>query len=200
MPLTVIRMIRATLLYDTVAAQLYPHINVFKEYDKYYRKYAVDVRRRTTRCFLRQVLTGPDPSTVVRIREALDAGNVFLFRLRQFLDEPFPSFDALVDKASYFVSSLLRLFTIVFNSTALAGATLLILFVNENPGRPWSQAPTYLINKWSNDRSMSVGKWIVVAWLLHLVLSFWRYYRCQKFRLNDRDVRTLISNYRRNNI
>jgi hypothetical protein len=181
-------MIRATLLYDTVAARLNPKINVFKEYAKYNQRYAAGVQRQMMRSFCRQVLTGPDPETFVRMQQAVDTGNLLLFRLRQFLDEPFPNFVALIDKASHFVNTLFKFIFIVFDLTCLAGIALLFVFTQEARGKPWSSAPQFFFDKWTNEKDMSAGKWIVLAWLALLILYFWRFYRQQKFRLTEPDV------------
>jgi ubiquinone biosynthesis protein len=188
MPLKMLRMIRATLLYDTVAARLYPKINVFKEYAKYNRKYAIGVQKQMTRSFFRQVLTGPDPETFVRVQQAVDTGNILLFRLRQFLDEPFPNFAALIDKASHFVNTLFKFIFVTLNLTCVAGGALLFLFINKNPRKPWSDAPYYFSHTWPTEKHMSAGKWIVIVWLFLIILCFWRFYRQQKFRLKDPEV------------
>jgi len=188
LPLNMLRMIRATLLYDTVAGQLYPKINVFKEYAKYNEKYAAGVQREMMRSFCRQVLTGPDPKTFVRVQQAIDTGNVLLFRLRRFLDEPFPNFAALIGKFSDFVRHLFKFAFIAFNLTCLAAGALLFLFIHRNPGKPWSDAPGYFLCTWPNEKDMSLGKWIVIVWLILLILYFYRFYRQQKFRLMERDI------------
>jgi ubiquinone biosynthesis protein len=188
LPLNMLRMIRATLLYDTVAGKLYPKINVFKEYAKYNEKYAAGVQRQMIRSFCKQVLTGPDPKTFVRVQQAVDTGNLLLFRLRRFLDEPFPNFTALISKACDFINSLFKFAFIAFNLTFLAAASLLFLYMHECPGEPWSDAPNYFLRTWPKEKGMSLGKWIGIVWLILLILYFYRFYRQQKFRLMEREI------------
>ena len=140
------------------------------------------------RSFCKQVLTGPDPKTFVRVQQAIDTGNVLLFRLRRFLDEPFLNFTALIGKFSDFVNRLFKFAFIAFNLTFLAAGSLLLLFMHECPGEPWSDAPGYFLRTWPKEKEMSLGKWIVIVWLILLILYFWRFYRQQKFRLMERDV------------
>jgi ubiquinone biosynthesis protein len=98
MPLNVLRMIRATLLYDSVAARIYSKIDVFKEYRKYYQDYAERVKRRIQRSIIHQFFCGIDPANYVRLNRLWDVGNVLLQRTQLLLRQPLPQFAALVDK------------------------------------------------------------------------------------------------------
>src|SRR5258707_10840978 len=56
LPLNMLRMIRATLLYDTIAARLYSQIDVFKEFRKYEKRVARRVRAQLITNVVRQAI------------------------------------------------------------------------------------------------------------------------------------------------
>lgn len=170
MPLNMLRMIRATLLYDTVAARLHPKINVFREYRKYNEDYAERVKCKMIRSVLRQSLMGPDPSHFVRAQEAMDTANLALFRFRQFLDAPFPEFQALVDKIWTFIQRLSFFFV---NATAVTGLMWTILIFLAPPGKPWMGAPAYFLGL----KGFSPGKVVVVSWIVLMFLGLVHFYR-----------------------
>ncbi|HTQ79824.1 MAG TPA: AarF/ABC1/UbiB kinase family protein, partial [Thermoanaerobaculia bacterium] len=90
LPLNVLRMIRATLLYDSVAARIHPRVNVFREYRKYYASYCRRIQRDVQESLLRQLFFGPDPANYVRLKRFLDVGEVLLRRVQIFLQKPMP--------------------------------------------------------------------------------------------------------------
>jgi ubiquinone biosynthesis protein len=107
-PLNMLRMIRATLLYDTIAAQLHNDINVFKEF----RKYELSVERRMKVGFFRdatrQAICGPDLEWYQTFRRLYDIGRAAIFRVQKFLEEPAFDFAAIADKVYYFLGFLAR--------------------------------------------------------------------------------------------
>ncbi len=88
LPSNMLRMIRATLLYDTVAAKLYNRINVFREFQKYERTLARRVRAQLIGDVARQALCGPDLHWYLSFQRVLDMGRTALYRVQKFLDEP----------------------------------------------------------------------------------------------------------------
>ena len=116
----VVRMIRATLLYDTVAAQLYPKINVFKEF----QKYSADVARRThreiARCAMRQLIEGPDDQNFVKLQQIAQVGNGFLNWAQRLLEDPRFNFAAVAGKIYAAVRSFARFFLLA-GSLAIVG-------------------------------------------------------------------------------
>jgi predicted unusual protein kinase regulating ubiquinone biosynthesis (AarF/ABC1/UbiB family) len=106
MPLNMLRMIRATLLYDTIAAQLYNEIDVFKEFRKYDAKFARRVREELFRDACRQALLGPDLGWYVWFRRVVDTGKTALLRLQKFVDEPGFSPQAFANKIYYVIGTV----------------------------------------------------------------------------------------------
>jgi predicted unusual protein kinase regulating ubiquinone biosynthesis (AarF/ABC1/UbiB family) len=120
MPLQMIRMVRATLLYDTVAAQLDSKINVFKEFEKYYSGVARRTRTDMQEAAIRQLLIGPDDSAYVKLQRIIDVGDALLFRAEKFLAEPEIGFEAALRKVYLLIDALAQM--IKTTLTLLLGA------------------------------------------------------------------------------
>jgi ubiquinone biosynthesis protein len=106
LPFNLLRMIRATLLYDTIAAQLYNQIDVFKEFRKYEKDYARRVRDRLIGDVVRQALRGPDLGWYVSFKRLASIGRKAVLRLQQFLDGPLPvPIQAIADKVFFAIST-----------------------------------------------------------------------------------------------
>lgn len=109
MPANMIRMVRATLLYDTVAARLYPKINVFTEFAVYHRR-AGEVARREFFCHAaRTMLTGPPPSCFLRLQEMGKVASDVLFRAQQLLGSSQFGFMAVMDKVYFAIDAFVNL-------------------------------------------------------------------------------------------
>lgn len=129
-PRNMVRMIRATLLYDTVAARLYEKINVFKEFEKYEQDVARRARRRIVKSAVRQVLTGPDDANFLRFREIMDIGDDLLIRVRRFLDNQDFTFQQLAGKVYSAIRAFFRMFMLAAGAglvAAVVSATLYVL-------------------------------------------------------------------------
>jgi ubiquinone biosynthesis protein len=120
MPLNMLRMVRATLLYDTIAAQLYNQIDVFKEFRKYDRKHARGVREQLIVATVRQALCGPDLSWFLWFRRLADTGRTALLRLQKFVDEPGFSPQAIAKKIYFTIG--------VVTSWLVSGLSLGLVF------------------------------------------------------------------------
>jgi ubiquinone biosynthesis protein len=120
----VVRMVRATLLYDTVAARLYPDINVFKEFEKYTEDVARRTRRRIEKCGIRQLLRGPDDSNFIKLQQIADVGNGLLYKAQRFLEDPGFSFAAVAGKIYSAIRSFARL-SLLVGSLAIIGAIVI---------------------------------------------------------------------------
>lgn len=151
MPLTVVRMIRATLMYDTVAAQLYNRIDVFKEFRKYHKVYARRVRNKLIRSAVRQALRGPDLKWYVIFNRVLKLGRTALFRLQKLVDENvFESFQAVANKVYFFIKMGVQLMVSVLTVNGGFWLALNLLF--------------HLGLIKLDDGAVSLGQWI--KWVL----------------------------------
>ena len=206
LPRHLLRMIRATLLYDTVAAQLYPKIDVFKEYRVYQRGVAKRVRKHIQRSAARQLLRGPDDYNYLRLARTFDTAELGMYRVRQFLDQRQPNFDSLTDKAWEFVSLLARMFNKYVFITTVAFLTALAVSLDGFgiDARWWDvpavvaqlsfwEIPSVLGERLETARISEEVQAIEVVfggWLVFMVGATLLYARRALFRFRDRDVQS----------
>ncbi len=198
LPLSVLRMIRATLLYDTVGARLYDGINVFKEYRWYYERYARRVRADIQKSIVRQIFRGLDPQNYVRIRRLWDVGNLLLQQTQLFMRKPLPDFSALVSKGWDILKLILKWSLLEIAVTLAAAGVLAFRFLGRIqrllPPRGqvtvWDYPRALLKQVGADVLNPAVrGPGIVLAvWgVLILFISF-KYIRSMWFRLSDKDI------------
>ena len=120
LPLSMLRMIRATLLYDSVAARLHPRIDVFEEYRWYFDRYARRVRAEIQKAVLRQLCRGLDPANYVRIGRVWEVGNLLLQQAQLFLRRALPNFSALVSKGWEILKISIKWLLMLMTVTAAA--------------------------------------------------------------------------------
>jgi predicted unusual protein kinase regulating ubiquinone biosynthesis (AarF/ABC1/UbiB family) len=163
----VVRMVRATLLYDTVAARLNPKINVFKEFEKYRDDFARRTRRRIEECAIRQLICGPDDSNFVKLQQIADVSNDLLYRVQRFLQDPQFSFAAIAGKIYSAIRSFVRLF-LLCGGLLMAGAVLVGTYLGvSNPTWSWWRASTETLS----TALQTPGGWFVTAVALLCFLS-----------------------------
>jgi ubiquinone biosynthesis protein len=117
MNLNTLRMIRSTLLYDTIAARLYPRISVYKEHHKYNERAGKRARKRYKRELHRLVTRGPRPSFYLRVEQIADMANRVLYFAQRFLDAPPLQFASMLAKSVFVALVVLRMVGLI-----LAGA------------------------------------------------------------------------------
>lgn len=108
MPLRMLRMVRATLLYDTVAAHLHAKINVFTEFEKYYHRVARKARVEVQEAVVRQMLLGPDDSVYLKVQRISHVANSLLFLAEKFFADPGVDFEATIRKVFQFIQSVVQ--------------------------------------------------------------------------------------------
>ncbi len=124
MNLNTLRMIRATMLADTVAARLDHHIDPYDQFRKYERRAGVRSRRRLHRSF-REVLS---TRTFVRLEQFFESSFSALFRVQRLVDgEPLLNFTSQVGKAAYAFKLLMDYvgMVLVWTSIWFAGVAFL---------------------------------------------------------------------------
>jgi predicted unusual protein kinase regulating ubiquinone biosynthesis (AarF/ABC1/UbiB family) len=177
-PRKMVRMIRATLLYDTVASRLYPEINVFKEFQKYSAGVAKRTRRHIQECAIRQLLLGPDDANYIKLQQVADVSNGLLFRLQKYLDDPRFRFTELAGKLYSAIRSFTRLVVLLFGSAVLAAlvSTGYALFQRNTSilyPREWITSP-FMVS-------------VVTGWLLIAMILLLSYGRRVYLRFGDVD-------------
>jgi predicted unusual protein kinase regulating ubiquinone biosynthesis (AarF/ABC1/UbiB family) len=191
LPLNVLRMIRATLLYDTVAARIFPRIDVFKEYRIYHRDHAERVKHRIQRSLWHQFLCGIDAENYVVARQLWDTGYVLLQRARAFLAKPLPSFKALVDKGYEVVVLVISWFYYTVMVTAVSLAVQIVLLHERLKRLPRWQYPVEVLRDLRQDLvapGVHPSEIVFLVWMALMVLVFLKYLRQIRFRLRDPDI------------
>ncbi|HEU4386696.1 MAG TPA: hypothetical protein VFV34_02785, partial [Blastocatellia bacterium] len=176
------RMIRATLLYDTVAAQLYCKIDVFREFEKYSRSAAKRIRRDIEASVIRQVLLGPDDSTFLKVRQIANVGNELLYRAQKFLDDPDFSLAAVAGKIYSAIRSFANLFLTCIGATLTAVAIALVV-----RGYIVLQSPKIVVEETMSSDAGWRLKTIVILWFVTVLVLVFSYTRRVYFRFGDID-------------
>jgi predicted unusual protein kinase regulating ubiquinone biosynthesis (AarF/ABC1/UbiB family) len=109
-PLTLntLKMIRSTLLYETIAARLYPDVDAYKEHRVYIKAAGKRARKRVHKAVLKFFFKGPSNENYLQIEQLADMANRTTYLAQRWLDSPPFQFSNLVDKASNAISVFLR--------------------------------------------------------------------------------------------
>ncbi len=132
-----VRMIRATLLYDTLALRLDHSLDIRKEYDKYRKKAGKAAKRRIHKNVRQRLKYGLGEMDYLKLEETLDMGTRILYRAQRLLDsQPFNSVAmlskpivVLFETARFAIYSLIA---IVLTAILLAGFQRLIYGLEVN--------------------------------------------------------------------
>ncbi|MBN1667268.1 MAG: AarF/ABC1/UbiB kinase family protein, partial [Anaerolineales bacterium] len=125
-----LRMIRATLLYDTIAVRLSKDVDRFAAYLKFRRYRESQARQRLMKGARQQLHHGLDSEWFVRLEQASRAGERLLYRAQGLLGSPVFNFGSLVGKWFFALAHLIRLagqVTIVTLLAVLFAAVLSLL-------------------------------------------------------------------------
>jgi predicted unusual protein kinase regulating ubiquinone biosynthesis (AarF/ABC1/UbiB family) len=106
--LNTLKMIRSTLLYETIAARLYPEVNAYKEHRVYNNAAGKRARKRVHKQVLKFLFKGPSNEAYLTIEQLADMANRTTYLAQRWLDSPPFQFTNLVDKASMAISIFLR--------------------------------------------------------------------------------------------
>jgi predicted unusual protein kinase regulating ubiquinone biosynthesis (AarF/ABC1/UbiB family) len=106
--LNTLKMIRSTLLYETIAARLYPEVDAYKEHRVYNKAAGKRARKRVHKQVLKFLFKGPSNETYLAIEQLADMANRTTYLAQRWLDSPPFQFTNLVDKASMAISTFLR--------------------------------------------------------------------------------------------
>jgi predicted unusual protein kinase regulating ubiquinone biosynthesis (AarF/ABC1/UbiB family) len=83
-----LRMIRATLLYDTIAVRISKEVDRFDEYIKFKKFREKQAKKRVTKSIRKQTRRGLDDSVFLRAEEIAKTGEKLMYRTRGFLSSP----------------------------------------------------------------------------------------------------------------
>jgi len=102
----VMRFIRSTLLFESMAARLYREIDYVEEYQSFEDYRAEQARRRVTDSVFDQLDGKGNEQTIIRLDRILHAAEGLLFRTSHILSLPTVNFNALMSKWSFAVYNL----------------------------------------------------------------------------------------------
>jgi hypothetical protein len=121
MDIQVLRLLRATLLFESMAVRLHPKIDFVRHYWKFNADRAEHARRRVTDTLLAIQEGKSDENLIVRMDRIATIFEGFFLRTRHILSLPSVNFNALSGKWSFAVYTLLRFLAAVLAVTVLAG-------------------------------------------------------------------------------
>ncbi|MES1241951.1 MAG: AarF/ABC1/UbiB kinase family protein [Acidobacteriota bacterium] len=166
MNLNTLRMVRATMLTDTVAARLDKRIDHYAEYRDYEKGAGKRARKRLHKRIGRTLF---HPSVFLRLEQLFEAGFGAVYRLQRVLDSrSFFSFTAEVGKAAFSLALLLKLtFRVSLLTLSLVGIVKL----------SWDFFPSTRVEGLGHDvvaaaRFVASQGWYQVTVVLMAVLTF----------------------------
>jgi len=116
----VLRLIRSTLLLESMAARLDPEVNFVDQYQSFKNYRAEQARRRVTDSMMEQLDGKGNEQSIIRLDRIMHAAEGLLFRASHMLALPSVNFNALMSKWSFAVYNLMLflgqmvVFTLVF--------------------------------------------------------------------------------------
>jgi ubiquinone biosynthesis protein len=132
--LEVLRLLRATLLFESMAVRLHPTIDFVRQYSKFSADRAEKARRRVTDTVLALQDGQADEQLVMRLDRIATILDGFFLRTRHMLSLPSVNFNALTSKWSYAFYTLLHFLATALIATVSGG--LLVTFSAWLSGRP----------------------------------------------------------------
>jgi ubiquinone biosynthesis protein len=123
--LSTLRMIRSTLMYETIAARLFHRVDAYHEHKVYNKSAGKRAKQRVQKSFFRYLFKGPPSTDYLKIEQMLDMGNRTMYLAQRWLDTPPFRFSLMVDKFVYAVSVMLRGAILFVFVTMAGGFTLL---------------------------------------------------------------------------
>lgn len=107
----VVRLVRGTMLYDTLSARLNPKIDILGEYELYRKDAGLAARRRVNSALQRRVKGGPTTDDYLRLEQLVGESERAVFQLQRFLSNVEYSVLPLVGKFVAIANSIVRLIT-----------------------------------------------------------------------------------------
>lgn len=117
-----LRMIRATLLYDTVAVRICKEVDRFEEYLQFKKFRERKAKERVTKNIKNQTEHGLDDSIFLWFEEAANMSKKLMFRTQNMLDSPIFNFSSLIGKWVFATSLAIKFFGQVLLVSFLGGS------------------------------------------------------------------------------
>jgi predicted unusual protein kinase regulating ubiquinone biosynthesis (AarF/ABC1/UbiB family) len=172
MPLNLrtLRMIRATLLYDTLVMRLDREADRYLEYNRFLKHRAGLVRKK----YHDQFQSSPKDTLFLRLEELLEMGDDVLLQAQHLTSSPVMNFGSIVDKWIFTASVMSRTAARLLWLTILA---LAAVFLSSAAASDPLTAEQLLLKVVTNGAYMALAALIVILNLRHIYL-----------RLADRDT------------
>lgn len=199
LPLNMLRMIRATLLYDSVSARLYHRVNVFAEYRWYRKRHARRIRTEVNRGIIRQLFRGPDLSNYLRLSRLWQVANLALQQAEILLRRPLPDFSALVSKGWDVFKIIMQwvLWTsLVSSATVLVGVFVIRDHIHRvaavASGSTFGEfvyaLPATMRADVLHKSGIQPAERLFIVWFVLISLIAVKYARALLFRMSDKDI------------
>ena len=121
----VLRLLRGSVMYDTLAVRLDPGINVIKEYRRFAKYRAASARRRVHRKAIKHASRFPNDNRLyLHLERLTNTGESLFFRLRHALSIPRANFVSLMGKGSAVFHTCVRLAVQVLLVASLMTASI----------------------------------------------------------------------------
>ena len=201
MGLNTLRMIRSTLLSETVAARLYPKISAWREHRKYNKQAARRSRRRVLRSIFKRIC-GPTDTDYQRIEQCKGIINRTVYLYQRWIDNPLYRYALLIKKVVY---SLMLILKMVLNFLMLATVGLILhiaydfFFMSKAPDFSSYMKTQFVRNNFQmlfalnvnpNEVASTSWKFLPVRVFVFLLLIFvFLNMRRVLRRLGDKDIR-----------
>jgi predicted unusual protein kinase regulating ubiquinone biosynthesis (AarF/ABC1/UbiB family) len=174
MNLNTLRNIRASLLYDTLAARLDPDLNIYKIYRTFSKRKLRRERKEALRRQQRRNKKSRPADAILMIEQVRDLGTRIVEKVEGLLDSGGYQFTMLASKASYVWSSLMQFFQRLAIITAFV----------------WVG---YLLYRHAHGMDIHLERdaWFVVTsrkFKAMVVVLIWVEIRKIRYRLSDKDV------------
>jgi predicted unusual protein kinase regulating ubiquinone biosynthesis (AarF/ABC1/UbiB family) len=174
-PVTIhtLRMVRATLLYDTAAVRIFKDVDRFKQYIKFKKYREEQAKRRVLKRFGKQLRFGDD-SFFLWLEEFAKSGEKLMFRTQNMLGSPAFNFGSLVGKWFFATSTAIKLIGRLSLFTLLVA--LIVVGVQVAGGIPFTTTDI-LMNVFSNRVYQLIVVIILITNTRHIL-----------FRLSDQEI------------
>jgi predicted unusual protein kinase regulating ubiquinone biosynthesis (AarF/ABC1/UbiB family) len=125
-PLTIhtLRMVRATLLYDTIAARIDSQVDRFEQYSQFLRFREQQARKRFRKRNQKRAKRGMDDTAFLRLEEVAKTSEILMNRAQTLLSSPVLNFGSLVGKWVFTLSTVIKLLGRIFFVTAFTAVIL----------------------------------------------------------------------------
>jgi predicted unusual protein kinase regulating ubiquinone biosynthesis (AarF/ABC1/UbiB family) len=128
-----LRMMRATLLYDTIAVRLHPKIDRFERVRKYREFRSARAKKRLQKNIRKQIQQGGD-EFYLKMEELSNVGEKLYHRTKDLISSPVFNYRSLVEKWIHTISILIKLLGRVVFITAVL--TFIVLAIQLFSGEP----------------------------------------------------------------